>query len=168
MKKIAVFTFASLFLCPLLSMAAAPVDYSGTWVLDKARSKDLPPQYAQVSSHRLLNKQDAQSLRVQVDIETAAGALEPQLFDYRLDGAVTETKTEVRTPAGKQMVPTSMSTKLDEAGQLHITITRRLPSHGGSVTLASTEDWQLSTDGKTLTVRLTRQGSSSDLLFVRA
>lgn len=152
---------------PLLAIAATTADYSGNWVLDKARSKDLPPQYAQVARHRLLNKQDGQSLLVQVDIDTADGPLPSQTFDYRLDGTVTHTRAEVRGAGGKQMVPTTLQAKTDEAGQLHITITRQIPSHSGTRPSASTEDWQLSPDGQTLVVHLSRQGSQFDLFFVR-
>lgn len=167
MKFLTSLLAAAALIVPALSLAAAPVDYSGTWQLDAAHSRDLPPYYAQVTRHQLTNQQDKQALRVQVDIESTSRPADRQLFSYLLDGTATQTATTMRTPAGESVVPTSMVTRIDDAGQVHITITRSVPMNGKTVQGVSTEDWQLGADGNTLTVRVTRQGKSFDLFFTR-
>ena len=48
--------------------AAAPANFAGTWALDKTKSKDLPPQMANVDSLTLTVTQDAQQLLVDTKI----------------------------------------------------------------------------------------------------
>src|SRR5207237_6915906 len=48
--------------------AAAPANFAGTWTLDKTKSKDLPPQMANVDSLTLTVTQDAQQLVVDTKI----------------------------------------------------------------------------------------------------
>src|SRR5919205_905387 len=88
---------------------AKPANYAGVWMLDLKQSKDLPPFYANVQSHKLSIKQDEKTLDVGVDI-SEAGREQPLHFDfaYSLDGTETKTETQVRTPGGLRSVPTTL------------------------------------------------------------
>lgn len=146
---------------PLIAHAA---DYSGTWSLDKAKSTNLPPYYAQIQSHTLTNAQTAQTLKVAIAIQREGAPVDTVTIDYRLDGTPIQGRAMVRTPQGMQEVPTSMVTRIDNAGQVHIAVTRETP---GAAPVTSTEDWTLSPDAQTLTVHLVRGPQASDLVFRR-
>lgn len=157
---------------PAPSDAAAPPDYSGAWVLDRAQSPDLPPMYANVRGQRLAVTQTES--RLVVDVEIDAGAPEPERFNfvYSLDGTETTATTRVRTQDGMLDVPTRLRAAHGDDGQLHITITRQLPLRGQTVTATGTEAWELRPDGRTLVVHRVEQmrnGSEMrfDMVFVR-
>jgi hypothetical protein len=152
----------------LASSAASATNYSGTWSLDKARSTNLPPYYAdKVKSHTLTNKQDEQQLTVDVEIDGGGPAPDKVHFVYNLDGSETMTNTVMRTPAGEQHVPTTMKATVNKAGDVHIDIVRDVKMGEKTFKAASTEDWSLSPDGQTLTVHMVRQNQGSDLVFVK-
>lgn len=146
-------------------------DYSGAWTLDMAQSKNLPPFYANVKSHKLLVKQD--SGRLNVDVEVSDGGAEPfkVSFVYTLDGTETKTKTQMRTPSGPLDVPTTLKAVQAEGGGLHITITREVVMRDQPFKMVTTEDWQLSPDGKTLNIRRAddtpRGKMEAEMVFVR-
>ncbi|HEU0053211.1 MAG TPA: hypothetical protein VFQ39_08530 [Longimicrobium sp.] len=151
---------------------AKPADYSGSWTLDAARSRDLPPYYANIKSHTLAITQDAAMLKVGVAIDL--GGAEPDRFqlDYPLDGSPVETQTPVRTPRGTIEVPTTLRATMDEAGAVHITITRRVAMPDGTTPSFETkEDWSLAEDGRTLTIHRVddtpRGRMEAEMVFVR-
>ncbi len=154
-------------------LSAKPADYSGAWSLDMKQSKNLPPFYSNVQSHKLDIKQDEKHLRVAVEISD--GGAEPfrANFDYNLDGTETKTETRMRTPDGTRNIPTTLKAEVTEGGGLHITITRERPTRDGStMKLPTVEDWHLSADGKTLNIRRsdeTPRGErvESEMVFVR-
>src|SRR5438067_1284604 len=79
MRKLLVgFSLLSVLLASVLVVgAAAPTNFAGTWALDKAKSKDLPPQWENVESYTLTVTQDAQQLTAGTKIarkETADAA----------------------------------------------------------------------------------------------
>ncbi len=166
------FFAAALLAAPLLA-GAKPADYTGAWSLDMKQSKNLPPFYSNVRSHRLNITQDEKHLRVAVEI--GDGGAEPFKagFDYNLDGTETKTETQMRTPAGTRNIPTTLRAEVVEGGGLHITITRERPTRDGAVLrLATVEDWRLSPDGRTLNIRRadeTPRGEKfeSEMVFVK-
>lgn len=152
--------------------AAAQPDYTGAWTLDEARSTDLPPYYAQVARHHLDFAQTASRLEVDVTIQGVQPQPERFEFVYSLDGAETGATTRVRTPEGMLDVPTRLRAAHGGDGRLHITITRQLPMRGETLTATGTEAWELSADGRTLTVHRVEQMPRGpemrfDLVFVR-
>ncbi|CAH0272305.1 hypothetical protein SRABI118_03524 [Massilia sp. Bi118] len=151
-------------------LACAPIhaaDFSGNWSLDRTRSTNLPPYYSQVTTHRLSTAQDGKQLTVEVAIEGARPEPEQGRFVYRFDGTPTTAVTLVRTPEGRQEAPTTMKASMDGAGRLHVDIVREFGLTGGIVRGRSSEDWSLSPDGRTLTVRQARPNMVSNLVFVR-
>jgi hypothetical protein len=153
--------------------AGKPADYSGAWSLDMKQSKNLPPFYSNVQSHKLNVTQDEKHLRVAVEI--GDGGAEPfkTSFDYNLDGAETKTETQMRTPNGTRSIPTTLKAEVVEGGGLHITITRERPGRdGGTMKLATVEDWRLGADGKTLNIHRTDETprgdkNEADMVFVK-
>jgi hypothetical protein len=165
---------AALALAVPLYAAPAPTPvagYTGTWTLDQAQSKDLPPYYANVKSHLLDIAQGEGTLDVVVKI--ANEQPEPQQFDfhYTLDGTATRTITKVRTFYGMTDVPTTMQATRTADGGLTIAITRQIKMGERQFQAASLETWTLAADGKTLTVHRaddTPAGrTESDMVFVR-
>ncbi|MDT5272302.1 MAG: hypothetical protein QOH49_4488 [Acidobacteriota bacterium] len=64
--------FCAALLAASLAFGAAekPANYSGAWSLDMKQSKNLPPFYANVQSHKLNVTQDEKHLRVSADGKT--------------------------------------------------------------------------------------------------
>ncbi len=56
---------ALLFLTGAWVVFAAPANFSGTWVLDKGKSQDLPPQIENSESYTMVVTQDDQQLTVE-------------------------------------------------------------------------------------------------------
>lgn len=153
--------------------AAKPADYTGAWTLDMKQSKNLPPFYSNVQSHKLNVTQDEKHLRVAVEIGNGGAEPFKTEFVYNLDGTETKTETQMRTPNGPRNVPTTLKAEVVEGGGLHLIITRERPGRdGGMMKLASVEDWRLGADGKTLNIHRsdeTPRGEKfeSDMVFVK-
>jgi hypothetical protein len=156
----------------LLPTIVHAADYSGTWVLDKAKSTGLPRFYERVKSHTLVNKQGDQLLEVMVEVDIGQPQADRIGFAYPLDGSVANTESKIRTQDGLVNVPTTLQATRDAGGGLHIVITRIITMGGQQITSHGTEDWQLSEDGKTLNVHRTdespRGKTQSDMVFVKA
>jgi hypothetical protein len=159
---------------PLPSAPVAPPDYSGAWTLDRAQSPGLPAFYANVRGQRLAVAQTGSRLRVDVEIDEQ-GAAEPERFrfEYALDGTETTATSRIRTQNGMTDVPTRLRAAHGDDGRLHITIARELSMGGETVTATGTEEWELSADGRTLTVhhveQMPRGGELRfDMVFARA
>lgn len=151
--------------------AVRPADYSGAWTLDVKQSKNLPPFYANVRSHRLLVTQDERHLRVAVEVDDGRGEPFKTSFDYALDGAETKTETLMRTPAGNTPVPTTLKAEVLEGGGLRITISRELHTPDRTIKGLTVEEWRLGPDGRTLNIRRaddTPRGKvESEMVFVK-
>ena len=173
MLKNLIFGAALLAASLAFGAAAKPADYTGAWALDLKQSKNLPPFYSNVQSHKLNVTQDEKHLRVAVEV--GDGGAEPfkTSFEYNLDGTETKAETQMRTPAGTRNIPTTLKAEVVEGGCLHLTITRERPTRdGGTMKLTTVEDWRLSADGKTLNIHRsdeTPRGEKfeSDMVFVK-
>lgn len=145
---------AALVAALFTNVLAKPANYAGSWTLDKKQSKNLPPFYSNVESHKLTITQDDKHLRVAVEVSDTERKPFHVDFVYNLDGTETKTETQIRTPEGMRSVPTSLKASASEDGTLHITITREIDMpDGNAVKAVTTEDWQLNPDAKTLTIR---------------
>ena len=184
------FALISALLASMLAVsAAAPTNFSGTWVLDKSKSKDLPPQWANVESYTLTVTQDDKQLTVQTEIkrgENASGGpgggpgagggqgggrgrggfgMGPMNATYKLDG--TETKAEA---TGDRPGAATFKAEVKNDGKsLQLTTKRTFNFQGNEVTATTTELWELSADGKVLTIQRTsetpRGTQNSTLVF---
>lgn len=173
--------------CVLLSgvlavSAAAPTNFAGTWALDKSKSEGLPPNASALESLTLTVAQDAQ--QITVDSKATMGAqpdaaggpgqgggrgrgmgMFPPNSSYKLDG--TETTTD--NPGGRGGTTTSKATWKDGGKTLELKRVGKFSFQGNDVTVTTTEDWTLSADGKTLTIKRTTESprgtQNSTLVF---
>lgn len=155
-------------------MAQDKVDYSGKWKLDVSRSK--LDQMARIESMNMDVDQTADSLTVTTETKRSAppnggmrgrgGMAGDAKFTYSLDGK--ETKTEQTTQFGS--IPVKLKAK-QEKGKLKLTATRSMSSPMGEMSMTTKEEWSLSEDGSTLTVKRdleTPRGTSSmTLVFTK-
>lgn len=167
------FLMAALLLLSSHAFAAPKTEnYAGTWTLDTKQSKNLPPFYSRVRSHKLIITQDEKHLNVAVEVSIGEAAPDKLSFPYNLDGSETKTETLIRTPAGPQSVPATLKAVVSADGRVHITITRELQMQGESFKGITNEDWELSADGKTLTIHRTdempRGKMQTEMVFVKS
>ena len=162
----------ALSLAPLAPSAPKPVNYSGSWTLDKARSKGLPSFYDRVRSQRLEIAQRGWHLDVGVVVDIGEAAADTMRFVYTINGAETRTVTAVRGPGGMMQVPTVLRAVASADRQVHLTIERDIALGQGSFHAVSKEDWQLGADGNTLTVHRAddtpRGPMQSEMVFTRS
>lgn len=154
------------------AVAQGAVSYAGTWTLDPAQSRNLPPHYQRVSAHVLRITQDDAKLTVSVTIESADRPAEQFDFQYRLDGEPTRTETMIRTPAGLTPVPTTLRAEPQENGGMRITVDREIKMPNGETRNgASLEQWRLDASGNVLTIDRVddtpRGRMESTMVFVR-
>jgi hypothetical protein len=169
-------TLALALFATLTLSAAPPVNYAGHWTYDSTASKGLPPQLAaDVTVWTLAVKQTPERLNLQVHIENKRPEMPAldQSFDYTLDGKEAATKTSILTPRGPMEVPTTLKGHVNENGTVELSITRELSMGDETRQAVLTEKWDLSADGKTLTihrhdVRPNGNTSDSDVVFHRA
>lgn len=169
MKKTALLA-AMLCLFAIGIFAQAKPDFSGTWTLDKGKSK--LGERNRIESRTIKATQTATDLTVETTTKREAppegagggmgGGNRPGggmgggrgmmgggdgTTVYKLDGK--ETTTEVEGPMGKMPVKTTATMGGDA---LNITSARTLNTQMGEMTLTTKEKWMLSDGGKTLTV----------------
>jgi hypothetical protein len=169
-------------ICAMMSgqwvVSAANTNFSGTWVLDKAKSKGLPPQMEAVESYTMVVTQDDKQLTVETKIEGGFRRGEGpggQASDrpgmgtqsrrgggfgmgipkatYQLDGKETTMDMPASMP-GK----ITLKAKWKNNGQvLELTTTRNMNFQGNEVTMTTTDRWELAEDGKVLKVKRTAE-----------
>ena len=179
------FFAASALACALLvnvfAAPAAQANFAGTWALDKSKSADLPQQWSNLESLTLTITQDAQQLNVASEMKMAAdanaggggtgggrgrgmGAFPPSAT-YKLDG----TETTADATGGRGGTSTLKAAWKDDGKTLELKRVSKFNFQGNDVTVTTNEDWSLSADGKTLTVKRTSESprgtQSSTLVF---
>ena len=163
MKK---FFFATAILCSfaLAAFAQKSADLSGKWNLDLSKS-DLGQQAAMIKSQTVTITQSGTSFKVSTQTERnadAAGGGGGRGFgggggdqSYTLDGK--EVSTDRQTPNGTMTIKTTAS----QSGN-KVVISSVFPGPNGDI--KSTTTYELSGDGKTLTVtRESTRGSSKSV-----
>lgn len=162
---------------------AKPADFSGTWVLDIAKSK--LDERMRIESMTLTVGQTDKELKVTTETKRMAppadAAANPtpggpggargagrgpgggdSTITYALDGK--ETVVEIEGPNGK--MPVKYNAVL-ETGKATLTSNRTFNGPNGEMQVTSKDVWTLSADGKVLTVaqeRTSPRGSSSSTL----
>ena len=164
-------------------------DYSGTWNLDVSKSK--LGDRNNIESQTLTVTQTDKDIKVATATKRAAppagapaggppgggggggrsggGGMMgggDNTMTYALDGK--ETTVEVESPMGK--VPVKLTGKSD-VGKLHLASSRTMNTQMGEVTISTKETWELSANGKTLTVNREstspRGTNSSTMVFAK-
>ncbi|MFL6332930.1 MAG: hypothetical protein ACJ754_06245 [Pyrinomonadaceae bacterium] len=183
------FFVGSALACALLVNAlaapAAQTSFAGTWVLNKSKSADLPPQWSNLESLTLTVTQDGQQIVVASETKMAADANAgggggggmgggggrgrmggyPPSTTYKLDGS----ETTAEAMGGRGGTSTLKAEWKDGGKSLELKRISKFNFQGNDVTATTTEDWSLSADGKTLTIKRSsespRGSQTSTLVF---
>jgi hypothetical protein len=186
MKGMRKFLVGGALACALLVNAlaapsAAQANFAGEWALNKTKSTDLPQQWANLESLILTVTQDAQQLVVASETKMGADANAggggmgggrgrgmggfPPSSTYKLDG----TETTAEAMGGRGGTSTLKAAWKDEGKTLELKRVSKFNFQGNDVTVTTTEDWSLSADGKTLTIKRAsespRGAQNSTLVF---
>jgi hypothetical protein len=162
MIKMIVLTLA--FCMSVVGIYAQKADFSGKWTLDVAKSK--LGERNNIESQTLTVTQSANDIKIDTATKRAApragapgggggggmGGGGDGAATYMLDGK--DMKSEVAGPGGA-MVPVTTNGKID-GGKLVLSSSRTFTTPNGPITATSKETWELSADGKTLTVNTER------------
>ncbi len=139
-------------LCVLVvgSVSAAGTDFSGTWVLDKAKSEGLQGAMAGVDQTWVVS-QDAKTLTVETQFSGGEREMPAQKRTYNLDGSETTAEVTGRMP-GKAALKAKWMGEI-----LELNSVRNVNIQGNDVTIKSTDHWELADGGKTLKVHRTTE-----------
>jgi hypothetical protein len=168
--KFAASLAASLLLASVAVGAAAKANFSGTWVMDAARSEGLPPGVEQT----LTVTQEGDRVEIELKAKTPQG--ERTVKDsYSLDGAETEfAPPPVQTFSGVMPIIGKGRRTVKwtaDGGGFVITELVDVKTLEGPDTMKAVRTWTLSADGKTLTVEQRAQTpnglSMSKRVFVK-
>jgi hypothetical protein len=132
--------------------AAAPANFSGTWVLDKAKSEGLPPQLADVEITMTVT-QDDKELMTETKYSGGAQERPAQKASYKLDGSETTTDETGRMP-GKA---TRNAKWMGDGKILELNTVRNVTFQDNPVTITQKEHWELAEGGKVLKIHRTSE-----------
>jgi len=129
------------------SVSAARTDFSGTWVLDKAKSEGLQGRMAGVDQTWAVT-QDAKTVTIDKSFSGGEQPIPSQKSTYNLDGSETSMEMTGRMP-GKA----ALKAKWQGDGKiLELNSVLKANIQGNDVTITTTEHWELADGGKTLKV----------------
>lgn len=151
--------FASLIMLLLvagLAAAGAKTNFSGTWVLDKSKSEGLPPEMDQMMTVSL----DGDKLSLETTLIT--GEEKQSVKDsYTLNGTPEEFTPRVgggTTGKGKRTAKWTA----DGSG-IEVSEDAKVETQDGDANTTMKRKWQLSADGKTLTIELNFSGPNGEV-----
>jgi len=142
MKRIVAITGLFTLALGLGIVSAAPSNFSGTWMLDKSKSGELPQQMQNADIVWEV-KQDDKQITVQ---SPARGGQQTAVFN--LDGSETKADVEGRFP-GKA---TRKAKWMNDGKTLELNTVLNGNFQGNEVTITTLEHWELAEDGKALKV----------------
>jgi hypothetical protein len=144
-RLIAVCSVIGLLVIGALAAGAAPADFSGTWVLDKAKSQGLSERMVNVNITMVVT-QDAKQLTSETSYSGGEREMPPQKATYNLDGSETSVEMGGRMP-GKA----TLKAKWQNDGKtLELNSVRQANIQGNDVTITQQDHWELGDGGKTL------------------
>ncbi len=166
--------FCALMIGVVAASAQKGANFAGTWELDKSKSALAGPMADSIKSATWTVTQDDNQLTREQKVERVEGAGGPGggggrgggrgggfgmgggQLTVKLDGSETTAESE----RGKT---TTKAKWINEGKTLEITSVTSGEFNGNAFTMTATEQWELSADGKTLTVKRkteTRRGPS--------
>ena len=129
------------------SVSAAGTNFSGNWVLDKAKSEGLQGRMASVDQTWAVT-QDAKTITIDKSFSGGEQPIPSQKSTYNLDGSETSMEMTGRMP-GKA----ALKAKWQGDGKiLELNSVLKANVQGNDVTITTTEHWELADGGKTLKV----------------
>jgi dipeptidyl aminopeptidase/acylaminoacyl peptidase len=147
-------TLAAFILVAVVASAAAKANFSGTWVMDAAKSEGVRPG----TEVTMTVKQDGDKLDVTRKIKDQRGDNE-STDNYVADGKEGEFTMQMmgNSQKGKRTVKWSA-----DGTTLEIKESATIERQGNTFNIETVSKWSLSTDGKTLTVDQTRTGPQGE------
>ena len=166
MKRLMYCFSALLMISVLYSIAAAQADFSGTWTMDKTKSKGIPRRWESAEKVTLVVKQDATTISVDTKMtpepQGRGGPSGPVV--YKLDGTPTVTEGTPDRP-----MKSTFTCKV-QGKSMTLTTVRKINMQGEDRTMTTTEIWTLADDGSLMMDRKAdgRQGpEESKLVFTK-
>lgn len=151
MKHKTISTILAIMLFALgASLVSAQSDFSGTWKLDKSKSEGVPPM---VNEQTLTIKQSDGRLDVETKTSTERGeqtAADSYIFNDK------ENDIKITTPGGAEANGKRKSKRLSDGYGFESTEKVTIETPDGPIQTTVSRTWQLSADGKTLTVNQTQ------------
>lgn len=145
--KITTICIAALFLIFSSAVFAANPDFSGSWMLDTAKSEGLPPGMKQ----EMTVKQTGDKISLETKVTTEQG--EQTVPDsYMLDGK--ETDFMPKAPNGASGKGRRAAKWTTEGFEVQESVVFETPD--GDATVKMTRKWSLAADGKTLKIEITQ------------
>jgi hypothetical protein len=153
MKKLIGFLVILLPVFVVSVSATAPPNFTGTWVLDKSKSQNLPRGWQDAESVTMVITQNDKQLTLEPKVTAAAmtggygnrgfgGMMGPAA--YNLDGSEVTSESD----RGKSVTKAAWS---KDGTVLELSAKRTFTTPNGEVTSTSTDKLSLSADGKVLT-----------------
>lgn len=191
MKIVLIAMFTLVLAVAAISAQDRTANFAGTWTLDASKSK--LGERMRIEAMTLNVTQTDKELKVETKTKRAprpegemgggtgqgggqgrGGGMGRGGFGggdgttvYSLDGK--ETKVEQETPMGK--FPVAYKANLEKGGKLNLSSSRTISGQMGEMTITTKETWQLSEDGKTLTIKreteTPRGAQSSEMVFTK-
>ncbi len=146
-RVVAISSFVFLMAASVFALSLAPANFSGTWVLDNAKSEGLRGRMADAEVTMKVTQDGAKLVE-----ETTTGD-NTQSLTFNLDGSETTAEFQGRMPSKG----TIKAKWMDDGKMLEITQVRNLNFQGNDVTINVKEHWQLSEDGKVLNIHRTTE-----------
>ena len=150
-KSLVLLSLFSVLMVGFWSVTAAPTNFSGTWLLDKAKTEGLQGQAASVDQTWVVT-QDAKTFTVEKNFSGGEQPRAPQKSTYNLDGS--ETSLEM---TGRMSGKAALKAKWQGDSILELSSVLKTNIQGNDVTITTTEHWELADGGKTLKVHRTQE-----------
>jgi len=151
-KKIIAFcSMIFVFAVAMMSVSAAGSNFSGTWMLDKAKSNGLQGPQANADSITMIVKQDDKTIAFENKIVIQGQERPAQKSTYNLDGS--ETTQEM---TGRMTGTAKLKAKwMNEGKTLELNSVLNTNIQGNDVTITTQQHWELAEGGKVLKVHRT-------------
>lgn len=127
--------------------AAENPNFNGVWVLDKAKSSNLPSIFETVQEYLLIIKQDEKSITVSTEFNGRGQTISSEPDTYPLDGTAVE-KNDRRGFKQKRSFRTSDSSSLAVETEKVFTGEVQMPN------TSEKESWSISQEGSILTITI--------------
>ena len=151
MKRSLIFlALCTVLMAGIWSVSAAPPNFAGTWMLDKAKSEGLQGNMANLDQTWVIT-QDAKTLNIETTITGGEQQRPPQKRSYNLDGSETTSEMTGRI-TGKNTSKTRW-----QGDVLEINTVLKGNMGGTDFTATTTEHWELADGGKTLKIHRTSE-----------
>lgn len=159
----------TMLLLTLNLVASAQIDLSGTWTLDKAKSKNLPPDMNQItniiqSGDKILLKTKLITNEGEVDTSDSYDLSGKEIDLTSVLSKSSTTSSDDPDDRGSTLKATNTAKKKRSAKRttdgIEVKESLIYPSENGEVTIQITRKWMLSSDGKTLRIDIVAQSPS--------